>query len=101
MARPARIDAHPDALFIAWQDGHESTYPNRYLRLMCGCANCVSEQTGQRLIREEDIRPDIAPTGIQRVGNYAIQIAWSDGHDTGIYSWDRLRELCPCPQCRT
>jgi DUF971 family protein len=38
--------------------------------------------------------------GIEPVGNYAIRINWSDGHNTGIYSWDHFREICPCPVCR-
>jgi DUF971 family protein len=41
----------------------------------------------------------VRPTALHLVGNYAMQLAWSDGHDTGIYSWDALRALCPCPQC--
>ncbi len=99
MAYPARIDAHPDAFFIAWDDGHESTYPNRYLRFMCGCAVCVSEQTGQRLVQENSIAEDIRPLQVGAVGNYAVQVFWSDGHNTGIYPFNRLRQICPCAQC--
>jgi hypothetical protein len=33
------------------------------------------------------------------VGNYALSFAWSDGHQTGIYTFGHLRDLCPCPQC--
>lgn len=95
MPRPKRIDAHPDALVIAWDDGPEVTYPNRFLRGNCGCANCVSEQTGKRMVTEAMVDPDVRPVSIQAVGNYAIQIVWSDDHNTGIYPFDRLRALSP------
>jgi DUF971 family protein len=41
----------------------------------------------------------VRPVAIRPVGRYAIQIDWSDGHTTGIYPFDRLRSLCPCPLC--
>ena len=100
MAYPTRIDVHPDAFFIIWDEGHESTYPNGYLRLMCGCAVCVSERTGERLVQEESIAADVHPERVEPVGNYAVQIFWSDGHNTGIYPFERLRHICPCAECR-
>jgi DUF971 family protein len=39
-------------------------------------------------------------TDLREVGQYAVQPTWQDGHDTGIYSFDLLRRLCPCPECR-
>ena len=101
MPFPIRIDAHSDAFFIAWDDGHESTYPNRYLRFLCGCAVCVSEWSGERVVQESSIPEDIHPLQVQPVGNYAVQIFWSDNHSTGIYSFARLRQVCPCRECRT
>jgi DUF971 family protein len=95
MARPLRIDAHPNAFVIAWDDGTEATYPNRYLRGNCGCANCVSEQTGRRMVTEDMVDPGVRPVSVEQVGNYAIQIVWSDNHTTGIYPFDRLRALAP------
>ncbi len=91
---PKRIaQAGPDTLRIEWQDGHESLYPVRRLRIACRCANCVEELTGRPLLREQDVPEDVRPERISPVGRYAIQIAWSDGHDTGIYTFDYLREL--------
>ena len=91
---PKRIaQAGPDTLRIEWQDGHESLYAVRQLRIGCRCANCVEELTGRPLLREQDVPEDVRPERISPVGRYAIQIAWSDGHDTGIYSFDYLREL--------
>ena len=82
---------------VKWQDGHESVYPAKFLRLHCPCAGCVDEVTGQR--RPSAIVPsDVKPLGIQLVGRYAISIQWSDGHSTGIYAFEKLRKMCPCCQ---
>ena len=88
--------AGPDSLRIKWQDGHESLYPVRLLRLACRCARCVEEFTGQPLLHSEDVPEDVRPVRISPIGRYAIQFAWSDGHDSGIYTFEHLRELCPC-----
>jgi DUF971 family protein len=36
---------------------------------------------------------------VEPVGGYAVQIHWNDGHSAGIYSWEHLREICPCAEC--
>ncbi|MBI3939456.1 MAG: DUF971 domain-containing protein [Acidobacteria bacterium] len=84
---------------IVWNDGHESVFPARPLRLACPCAACVEEMTGRRLLQPANLPPDVHPVGIQLVGRYGIQIRWSDGHDTGIYTFEVLRQLCPCEAC--
>jgi DUF971 family protein len=88
-----------ERLTIRWSDGHESVFPARALRGLCPCAQCVSETTGQRLTFEEHVRPDVAIGAARTVGNYALHFEWSDGHTTGIYSFDYLRRICPCPLC--
>ncbi len=85
---------------IIWSDGHQGLYPHVYLRENCRCASCIHEWSGERLIRAGSIPEDIAPTEIRAVGNYAISIHWSDGHDTGIYPFDFLKEICPCEECQ-
>ena len=100
MARPTKIDVHPEGFYITWDDAHESTYPSRYLRFMCSCASCVSERTGERLLKEAMVPEDVHAVRVASVGNYAIQIFWSDGHDTGIYPFERLRQICACDACR-
>jgi ATP-binding protein involved in chromosome partitioning len=90
----------PRALGIRWADGHESVYEVRALRLACGCAQCVDEWTGEDRLDEAAVPADVRPLRIQPVGRYAIQIAWSDGHETGIYPFRRLRALCPCAACQ-
>ena len=87
-------------LAITWADGHESVYDVRRLRLACGCAQCVDEWSGEERLDAASIPEDVAPQRIQPVGRYAIQIDWSDGHQTGIYPFRRLRELCDCEVCR-
>lgn len=83
----------PRELAIRWADGVESIYDVRALRLACGCASCIDEWTGEDRIDEERVPADVHPLSIESVGRYAIQIHWSDDHSTGIYPFERLREL--------
>ena len=55
--------------------------------------------TGQQRLREASISPEVSPLAIDPVGRYALRFRWSDGHSTGIYTFEHLRELCPCPTC--
>src|SRR6266852_1509736 len=84
---------------ILWKDGHESIYTGYALRLGCRCAICIDEISGNKRLREESISNDVRPLSIDPVGRYAIRLHWSDGHSTGIYPFEQLRELCPCPTC--
>ena len=68
-------------------------YPSRMLRLACPCAACVDERTGAGRLDPASVPADVQPLRISGVGRYGIQIHWSDGHDTGIYPFRRLREL--------
>ena len=83
----------PDRLQVDWQDGRRSLYAVRTLRLACRCAFCVEEMSGRPLLREQDVPEDVRPVRISPVGRYGVQIAWSDGHDTGIYTFEYLRSL--------
>lgn len=86
-------------LEITWKDGHTSRYDVVALRRACPCAVCVDEVTGKRILKPEDVAEGVKPRRIKPVGRYAIQFEWSDGHGTGIYSFDLLRNLCPCSEC--
>jgi len=98
---PARIKkVSNQELMIVWQDGHESHYVGPVLRGLCPCASCQDEDTGERLILPMHIPDDLEFRGIEMVGRYALQFEWSDGHRTGIYSFEHLRRLCPCAACR-
>ena len=77
-------------LEISWGDAGPRRYDARQLRCACGCAGCVDERTGVRTLDVDSVPGDIGITHIELVGNYALNMLFSDGHDTGIYSWDRL-----------
>jgi DUF971 family protein len=87
-------------LEIRWKDGHQSIYQPRFLRLNCPCAGCVDEMTGQRMLTPGMVPEGIFPTAIHYVGRYALQFVWSDGHDTGFFSFETLRGLCRCGECQ-
>lgn len=86
-----------EAIEIEWSDGHRGVYPNKYLRDNCPCASCREGKPKFKLPIAGG--SDLHAIQIGIVGRYAINIQWSDGHDTGIYSYDTLRALCPCAAC--
>jgi ATP-binding protein involved in chromosome partitioning len=84
---------------IVWEDEHRTSYPARELRLACRCAGCIEEMTGRPLLQADSVAPDVVAEQINLVGQYAIGIVWSDGHQTGIYNFRDLRENCNCEEC--
>src|SRR5437867_11405566 len=86
-------------IHITWADGHCTAFPNKRLRESCPCAACVSEVTGRRMLDPASIPADIRAEEISLVGRYAIKVRWSDRHSTGIYTFQKLREWCPCESC--
>lgn len=84
---------------VTWNDGHLSSYPSWYLREKCPCAMCVEEFTGLRKIVEGSIPASLEREEVSAVGNYAINFRWSDGHSSGIYTFEYLRKICPCAEC--
>ena len=98
---PYAINRLEDGLRIEWDGaGHQGHYPARPLRLACPCAACVEEMTGRLLLDPGAVPPDVRPLRVSLVGAYGLKIDWSDGHGTGIYTFERLRAMCPCPRCR-
>jgi DUF971 family protein len=94
---PRDINSFPNGeIGIVWEDGHESIYTGYYLRCNCNCAACVDEMTGVKILENEAVSRAVKAKEIHGVGRYGISIAWSDGHDTGIYTFEMLRKLCPC-----
>jgi DUF971 family protein len=90
---PEAIDVmHDGAVRITWPGGAEATIPAVRLRDACPCAGCVEEGTGKKILDPATIPADVRPLEIHAVGNYAVQIHWSDGHNTGIYTWQTLRD---------
>ncbi len=91
-APPESIDVTARGeLRIVWPGGPEVLVPAAQLRDQCPCASCIEEGTGRKLLDPATIPADIRPLEVKGVGNYAIQIQWSDGHGSGIYTWATLR----------
>jgi DUF971 family protein len=89
---------------IDWKDGHTSEYGLVYLRDKCPCATCAGTHgTPPRMPEAENPFPMFKPTlkmlSVEPVGNYAIRINWSDGHNAGIYSYEHFRRICQCAEC--
>lgn len=78
---------------LTWNDGFSAELDYDYVRGHCPCAGCQGHSAGQVVFRKPPA--PVSPVTIEPVGNYAISIAWSDGHSTGIYRFDFLREICP------
>ena len=77
---------------ISWADGAETRLPIDFLRSKCPCAGCVDEWTGEVMVKYEDVA-GVGLETMKQVGTYAFSIRFSDGHDTGIFTYKRLREL--------
>ena len=88
-----------DRLRITWEDGHLSEFTFRYLRQNCPCAVCRDEWTGERLVDPEGVSSELRAERAELVGNYALSFGFSDGHGTGIFSFEALRRLCKCKEC--
>jgi DUF971 family protein len=97
-------------LDIEWQDGHCSHYSFPFLRDACPCAECGRQRCDEnrkpgesRPLRLEDLFPPFRPspnaTKAEPVSRYGIRLSWDDGHDQGTFSWEFLREICPCVDC--
>jgi DUF971 family protein len=82
-----------EILEVIWPDGQLDRFPYRFLRSECPCASCRDEWTGERIIREESIQPGLKLAGMEPVGTYAVQLVWNDGHSSGLFTWEALREL--------
>jgi DUF971 family protein len=95
---------------VDWKDGHRSEYSNAYLRDECPCASCTGahgtepQRTSHSVPKPANpfqmFTPVLKMSGVEEVGHYAVRIMWSDGHNTGIYSFEHLRSICPCAECK-
>ena len=102
-----KLAGEDNSLAVEWSDGHRSSYPYRYLRDKCPCATCTGAHgamASPALVNPTALpmfEKRLQPERAELVGRYAVQMYWSDGHSTGIYSFGYLRELCPCGECRS
>ena len=92
---PGEISQESNSLVrITWADGRVCEYQAADLRRACPCAQCVNEWTGQRTLQPESISDEVEINDLSIVGRYALNFRWSDNHETGIYSFQYLRDLC-------
>jgi DUF971 family protein len=97
-------------LDIEWKDGHRSHYSFPFLRDACPCALCdeargkTHQQPGEpRKLAPGALpmyKPAVKATSAEGVGKYAIKFRFNDDHELGIYSWQFLRDWCPCEECK-
>ena len=81
------------AVQVKWRDGAEQVIPAHTLRSECPCASCVDEFSGEKLLQPEQIPTDIVVASAANIGRYAVRFDFSDGHNTGIYEFARLRAI--------
>lgn len=94
MLEPVQIVEESDSeISIKWSDDAETRYTARMLRISCPCAGCVNEWTGAKTLDPTKIPEDISFKHTSIVGRYALNFHFSDGHDTGIFSFAFLRKL--------
>jgi DUF971 family protein len=106
MPRPTNVtaDRQKQTLFLSWDDGHESAYSFDGLRAVCPCVECkgghayMGGPPDPKKVRDAP-QTDLNLEQLSPVGSYALQFFWTDGHSTGIYTWDMLRAACPCRVC--
>jgi len=115
--KPASVKVHVSSgagVDITWADNHASHYDFAYLREECPCATCNEKRDQQQQNDQQHpgskstpisspvlpmFKPKIRAQSATQVGNYAVQINFNDGHNTGIFSYEHLRTICPCSDC--
>jgi ATP-binding protein involved in chromosome partitioning len=89
---PKAIRRRPDGLEIDWDGAGDLVhFAARTLRLACPCAACVDEMSKRPLLDPAAVPADVAVESLELVGAYGLKIRWSDGHSTGIYTFEWLR----------
>ena len=106
---PKEITANRETreLMVEWKDGHLSRIPLSLLRNACPCAECRGGHdkmgpTPPNEVFEMELEdsPRTRLNNIEAAGTYALTPFWEDGHQFGVFTWEYLRALCPCPICR-
>jgi DUF971 family protein len=92
-----RLKLPENLLEVDWDDGATSRYDGAFLRFVCPCAACRGHGPGQvPEPRWADVK-GVRMTGAEAVGGYALRLGLTDGHASGIYSWEFLRAHDPGP----
>ncbi|HEX2915765.1 MAG TPA: DUF971 domain-containing protein [Chloroflexia bacterium] len=95
------VDRDKNELRVKWNDGHAGFTEFSTLRWNCPCASCRGEMgIPGRLDFVNTLSPDeMKMDRLEAVGLYALKPVWKDGHETGLYTYEHLRDLCQCAQC--
>jgi DUF971 family protein len=94
MIEPTQIVEESDReVSIKWSDDSETRYTAAQLRRSCPCATCVNEWTGEKILVPDQVADDLSFSTISIVGRYALNFHFSDGHDTGIFSFTYLHDM--------
>lgn len=93
VVRPTDIILHQQSrlLEIAFDDGKRFSLSCEFLRVNSPSAEVRGHGAGQEILQTG--KKDVAMQAVEPVGNYAVKLVFSDGHDTGLYSWDYLYSL--------
>jgi DUF971 family protein len=99
--RPIDLQQIGQELAIKWEDGTESFVPLEKLRRACPCAGCKGESDIMGNLYKGPAQT-LTPAafqlrGLNRIGTYAIQPVWGDGHNTGLFSFDYLKQVTEMP----
>ena len=95
------LDRENNRMSVTWNDGHIGTHTFEILRWNCPCAGCRGEMgVPGRLDFIKTLSPqETQLERLEAVGLYAIKPVWADGHETGLYTYEHLRDLCECEIC--
>ena len=85
-----RLSKAKNSLFVKFDNGYEVTLTAELLRVESPSAEVQGHGSGQKTTPAG--KANVTIVAIEPVGNYAIRISFSDGHDTGLFSWDILRD---------
>jgi len=100
--RPLDLQPIGDELAIKWEDGTESFIPFEKLRRCCPCAGCKGEMDIMGKVYKNASKPFLPRAfqlvRLERIGGYAVQPVWADGHATGLFSFDYLKQVADAPE---
>ena len=96
LARPKIAYTAGRGIVVTTGDGKEFVIKAAGLRRKCRCALCIEEFSGKQILAPESVPDDVFPKSIQPMGNYAVAIAWSDGHTSSIYPYDVILKIAGC-----
>jgi len=96
--KPHALRREDNGLRIDWDDNASTHVTWRTLRKACPCASCLEDAKKPvdpfKILSDKEVQAgDPQPATMKTIGHYAYQITWNDGHDTGIYTLESLRQL--------